>query len=138
MKINLKWILAISALVLCLAVAGCTQPTPEEAEAQFCTDMAGLETALQELESTDETATVGEVRAAQDNVTEAWSNVRNSAQTLEDVNVDQLETAYNDLDSAVQGLPDDITVQEAKTSLQPQIDALKQSWQQVSTAANCG
>jgi outer membrane murein-binding lipoprotein Lpp len=134
----MKWILVLGAAVLLLCAAGCTQPSPEEAEAQLCSDLADLDAALQEFESLDANAAVGDVRAAEDNVTQAWNNVRNSAQTLEEVNTDQLEAAYNDLDNAVQSLPDDITVSEARTQLQPQIDAVKQAWLQVYTSANCG
>jgi hypothetical protein len=138
MNPSMKWILVLGAAVLLLCAAGCTQPSPEEAEAQLCADLGELDTALQELESLDETATVGEVRAAEENVTSAWNNVRSSAQTLEEVNTDQLEAAYTELDGAVQGLPDDITVAEAKTQLQPYIDSVKQAWLQVYTSANCG
>jgi chaperonin cofactor prefoldin len=134
----MKWILVLGAAVLLLCAAGCTQPSPEEAKTQFCTDMADFETALEELQSLNETANVGEVRAAEDNVTQAWNNVKNSAQTVGEVNTDQLEAAYNDLDKAVQDLPADITVQEAMQQLQPQIDAVKQAWQQVFSSANCG
>lgn len=134
---NLKWILTLGVAVLLLCAAGCTQPSPEEAEAQLCSDMADLDAAIQELESLDETATVGDVRAAEENVTSAWNSVRSSAQTLEEVNTEQLEAAYNDLDGAVQGLPDDITVSEARTQLQPYIDSVKQAWLAVYTSANC-
>lgn len=77
------------------------------------------------------------MRAAEENVTSAWNSVRSSAQTLEEVNTEQLEAAYNDLDGAVQGLPDDITVSEARTQLQPYIDSVKQAWLAVYTSANC-
>ena len=138
MERYMKCILVLGAAVLLLCAAGCTQPSPEEAEAQLCADLSELDAAVQELESLDETASVGEVRAAEDNITQAWNNVRNSAQTVEEVNTDQLEAAYNDLDSAVQDLPDDITVSEAMTQLQPYIDSVKQAWVQVHTSANCG
>ncbi len=134
----MKWILVLGAAVLLLCVAGCTQPSPQEAEAQLCADLTNLQTSLQELESLNETATIGDVKAAEANVTSAWNDVRSSAQTRRDVNTDQLEAAYTDLDNAVQGLPNDITVSEARTQLQPQIDAVKQAWQQVFTSANCG
>jgi outer membrane murein-binding lipoprotein Lpp len=138
MNLSMKWILVLGAAILLLCAAGCTQPSPEEAEAQLCADLDELETALQELESLDDTATIGEVRAAEENVTSAWNNVRSSAQARGDVNVDQLEAAYTDLDNAVNDLPEDITVAEARTQLQPQIDAVKQAWQQVFSSANCG
>jgi outer membrane murein-binding lipoprotein Lpp len=138
MNLSMKWILVLGAAILLLCAAGCTQPSPEEAEAQLCADLAKLDAALQEYDALDENATLAEVRAAQDNVTSAWSDVRDSAQARRDVNVDQLDAAYNDLENAVNDLPEDITIAEARTQLQPQIDAVKQALQQVFSSANCG
>jgi hypothetical protein len=138
MKIDLRWILALCALALCLAAAGCTQPTSQEAEASLCGALAELDQALQNLESINETATVGELKAAGDQVTEAMNNVATASADLDSARKAELETAYNNLEDGVRSIPDDATIEEGLASITEERMALRTAWENMNAEANCG
>ncbi len=132
------WILFVSViLILACAGAGCVQPSEEEAEAQLCQDLEDLGVALQNMENISVSSSVGDIRDAQDQVQSAMESVRSSADQVANIRVDELNAAYEDLDQAVQGLPDDATVVEAIQTIRPEIQAVRDARQNLTAELNC-
>jgi tetratricopeptide (TPR) repeat protein len=138
MKNYLRWIPALCALALCLAAAGCSQPTSQEAEASLCEALSELDQAMQNLESINETATVGELKAAEDQVTEAMKNVETAAADLDSARKAELQTAYDNLENAVRSIPDDATIQEGLASITEERMAFRQAWENMNAEVGCG
>ncbi|HDR73005.1 MAG TPA: hypothetical protein ENN85_03725 [Methanoculleus sp.] len=132
------WIFFVSViLILACAAAGCTQPTEEEAEAQLCQDLEALGVALENYENINVTSTVGEIRDAQDEVTAAMQDVRQSAAQVAVIRVDELDAAYNDLDNSIQSLPEDVTAGEALLTIRPNLQAVREARQNLTAELNC-
>jgi outer membrane murein-binding lipoprotein Lpp len=132
------WIFFVSVILISVcAAAGCVQPTQEQAQAQLCQDLVDLGAALDNFATINVTSTVGDIRDAEDQVTAAMQNVRQSAGQLATVRIDELDTAYNNLDNAVQSLPDDITAAEALQTLRPDLQAVLSARQNLTAELNC-
>ncbi len=129
--------LVAGVLILVCASAGCTQPTEEEAQAQLCQNLDELGVALQNMAALNASSSVGDVRDARDQVQSAMENVRNSASQLANVRVDDLNTAYNNLDQTVQGLPDDANVTDAIQTISPEVQAVQSARQNLTAELNC-
>lgn len=138
MKIDMRWIPALCALALCLVAAGCTQPTSQQAETSLCDALAELDQSLANLESIDETATVGELKAAEDQVTEAMNKVETAAADLDSARKAELQTAYRNLEDGVRSIPDDATIEEGLASITEERMAFRAAWQNMNAEANCG
>ncbi len=124
-------------LVLACAGAGCVQPSEEEEEAQLCQDLDELGAALESMENTSLRSSVGDIRDGRDQVQSAMESVRESAGQVANIRVDELNTAYEDLDQAVQDLPDDATVPEAIQTIRPQIQAVRDEQRNLYADLNC-
>ncbi|MCK9307047.1 MAG: hypothetical protein CVV31_01340 [Methanomicrobiales archaeon HGW-Methanomicrobiales-2] len=124
-------------LILACAGAGCVQPSEEEAEAQLCQDLEELGAALESMENTSLRTSVGDLREGRDQVQSAMESVRESAGQLANVRVDELNAAYEDLDQAVEGLPDDVTIIEGIQAIRPQVQAVREEQQNLYADLNC-
>lgn len=132
------WILVVSVvLILACGAAGCVQPTQEEAQTQLCQDLGELGVALENYDNLTANSTVEDIRDAEDQVTAAMEDVRASADQLADVQVDELDSAYNDLENAVQSLPDDMTAEEALQTISPELQAVRSERQNLLGELNC-
>jgi len=125
------------ALVLACAGAGCVQPSPEEAEAQLCQDLGELGAALESIENTSLRTSVGDIRDGRDQIQSAMENVRESAGQVASIRLDELNAAYEDLDQAVESLPDGATVPEAIQTIRPQVQAVREEQQNLYADLNC-
>ncbi|MBA7468647.1 hypothetical protein ES707_03899 [subsurface metagenome] len=124
-------------LILACAGAGCVQPTQEQAEAQLCQNLEELGVALQNMQNLNASSSVGDIRDTRDQVQSAMENVRNSADQLADVRIDNLNAAYEDLDQTVQDIPDDATVVEAIQTVRPKVQAVRDARQNLTAELNC-
>lgn len=125
------------ALILVLAGAGCVQPSEEEAETQLCQSLGELGAALESMENTSLRSSVGDIREGRDQIQSAMENVRESATQVTSIRLDKLNAAYEDLDRAVQDLPDDTTVPQAIQAIRPQIQAVRDEQQNLLADLNC-
>jgi hypothetical protein len=129
--------LVAGVLILACAAAGCTQPTQEQAQAQLCQNLDELGVALQNMAALNASSSVGDIRDARDQVQSAMDNVRNSANQVANVRLENLNTAYNNLDQTVQALPNDASVPEALQTIQPEVQDVRDARQNLSTELNC-
>jgi len=67
----------------------------------------------------------------------AFDDVRTSASQLEAVLLDNRQSAYGDLNGAIENLDDDTTLQEAQTELSARKAEFLTAWQQVAGLVDC-
>jgi len=129
----------LAVLLLLGGVLAACQPVPDTgaAEAAVCTSLSTMKTAVAGLANTTSTTTVGELKDAKQSVTEAWTTVKASSTALDQARVNELEQAFNSLDTAVDDIPDDATIQQATDSIQDELAAVNTAWDGLNSAANC-
>lgn len=94
-------------------LTGCGGQEPQsiaDQQAQLCTDLARLNTSVATLKSMSPSSTVGDFKAARDEVKANFEQVKLTAQTVQEAKVSDLEIAYQDLDSAIQNIPETATL----------------------------
>ncbi len=110
----MKSILYLSlTVVLLLSLAGCGQPSVDQAKANFCQDLGEFGTAVVNLRQIDSSSTKQEAQDAVNDARRAWDDLKNSAGSLQNVQVDGVEAAVNDLQRSVDDIPDDATLEQS-------------------------
>ena len=120
-----------------LALVACFPMTTAEAHAQYCKNLNELHSAVTTLTKTDATTSVGQLKDAQKQVQQEMADVQKSAQAVQTAKVDDVQKAYTDLDRAISGLPNDMAIGPAVTTLQPEVRALESAWSRATTDARC-
>jgi hypothetical protein len=104
-----------------LLLAACNPVTEEEAIAQYCADLAEFQAAMAGVRGLTTDSTVDQAEAAFNAVDDAYDDLRSSAYTLADVQVDDLEEAYEDLDDAIRDIEPGQSISDAATSIQDEV-----------------
>jgi hypothetical protein len=112
-----KFLLVVLTLSLGLLVA-CQPITMEEAEGQFCADLAMFTTTLSAYRTLDENSTLDEVNQSRRLVAEAYEDLTYSATTLKSVQIGALDEAYDVLRNTVRDLEGETTVGEAAAGIE--------------------
>ena len=120
----LRCVLVVLGLAGLLLAACRDDPSPEEAREQLCTDLAVLQNELDALLRLTPTDTMGELRAAVDNVQDAAEDARSAAEDYDEAVADNLNAAWEDLEQAAEDLPDDMTVEAGLEQITPQVEAV--------------
>jgi hypothetical protein len=131
----LGWV-ATAVGLLALALA-CSSPSSADAQVALCSNLTTFQQSVEELTTLDSYSTMGEVKAAANMARHSFDAVQQANAEVNNAQVDTLRNAYEDLQSAIAALPDDATVEEAATSLQPQIAAVQSARDQVSSRMEC-
>lgn len=108
------------------------------AEAQVCSSLDGFKAAIQNVEGVqlrDPTANANNISLKR--VQATWSGVEQSARDLSAADADAVSSALSDLQKAVQDLPRPISIQDAKTQLQPQLTALDDALAEMRDGIRC-
>jgi hypothetical protein len=108
------------------------------AEAQVCDSLQGFGSALDNVEGVqlrDPTANANNISLKR--VQATWSGVEQSARELSAADADAVSSALDDLESAVEDLPRPISIQQARTELQPQLDAVKGAFAEMRDGLQC-
>ncbi len=125
---------AVGLLALALA---CSSPSSADAQVALCSNLTTFQQSVEELTNLDSYSTMGEVKAAANMARHSFDAIQQANAEVNNAQVDTLGNAYEDLQSAIANLPDDATVEEAATSLQPQIAAVQTAREQVSSRMEC-
>lgn len=136
MKILHFSIIAVPALLL----AACGSQGPEsisDQKAQLCTDLARFNTSVATLKSMSPSSTVSDFTAARDEVKANFEQVKLTAQSVQEAKVAELETAYQDLDSALQNIPETATLQQALDSVAEPVAAVETARSQMNADLDC-
>jgi len=125
-------------LVLLCIGAGCTtQQSAAQAEAQLCQDLGELDAALTHMESLNQSSSTGELRDAQERVTDSMAQVRESGRVVAEARTRELDEAYQNLDNAVQDIPNDATITEGLASIREEQAAVRAAWRQLESEVQC-
>ena len=118
----IRYTLPIAAAALAGFIIACggdeDSGSTENATIQLCNDLAELEAALQDVREIDETSTVDELEAAQEDVQVVLQDIRSSAEDVAQARVDDLSDAYAGLQDAIAGVEGEETIGEAQASIQ--------------------
>ena len=109
------WIIALIVVGVGGAIAlGLAANSETRAEKQLCSSLSSLQSDLASLQNLDPSTTSQEdLQSDVSDIQSDWDDVKSDAQNLKDINIDSLEGAWNDFESAVQGIPDDVSLSEA-------------------------
>ncbi len=121
----------VIAAMLLLVLAGCGGASLPEANAKFCEDMAKLGQALTTLTNLGPTATVDQLKDAQKGVNQAMDAVKKSGANLKEAKVDLVDTAWKELDKAINNVSDDATLAQAAAGIKTGAAGVKVAYDQL-------
>ena len=113
------------------------EPTQQEANEQFCDDTAEFIASLRVIRDLDPESTIEEIQEARDRAVDAHEDMVASAEGVVDARLDDLQTAWADLQSAVQGLDDDATLEQALDDVDDELDEASSEAAQVLNDVDC-
>ncbi len=122
------------AAVLSVSLVACGD---EEAEASLCDSLSGFQSSVSDLRDLDDDSSKEELEAARDDVGEALDQVISDASDLAGVRLDGLQSAFGDLRTAIDDLPDDTSISDAVEELEPQLDSIGTAFQAIFAGLNC-
>jgi hypothetical protein len=133
-----RTILMLSATALIAVLAGCgATPSVTDATAAFCQTVAAYQQSVQAMSTLDTNATVGQLKDAQKKVDQAAQALVTSAATVKQAKIGDFQTAQQNLQKTVNGVPDSATVKEAMVTVAPEVKAVNDAAAQVRTSAEC-
>jgi hypothetical protein len=94
-------VLALAIGGAAFAVAGCGEPSPEEARAQLETDLETLKDSLPTLLNPDTYSSSEAFNEATDEVQKSFDDVIESAKTVTDIQTEDLSKAWDNLKKAI-------------------------------------
>lgn len=129
-------VLALLPLVL---ITGCVTRAVREKQAQLCGDLAALNSAIAGVRRASNTsqATVETLKQAEGRVTAAFREFKASAQDVPDAKMDDLETAYEDLDKTIKELPNQSTIGQAKVFLTNKVTTVESTVTKTKSGLRC-
>ena len=96
----MKSSLIVMILSITLLFVSCS-PTSPEAEEQFCQSMTELETSLKNLKSASENGDKEALESAWDETVDAYGTMRDSAEQMKEVKLNDLSLAWRNLEVTV-------------------------------------
>jgi HAMP domain-containing protein len=138
MRLRIATIGATVMLVtLLLFSAACDQETTAEKRENLCSELAELNTDIENLENIGPTSTVGELEDAEEAVREQAEEVRRAFRALEESKADDLKQAVDNLESSVSNIPSNMTVAEAKAAIAQNLVATRAAATALTTRFQC-
>jgi hypothetical protein len=127
-----------AVLAAALVLAGCgggeSQAT---AVANLCASLASYSASVTELQGLSPQSTIADVQTAAAKVQTAYAQVEADAKKVKAANTGVLTSAQRSLEEAAKSLPSTTTLEQARTQLQPQLQALAEAYSQVYTSLKC-
>lgn len=117
-----NFVIALLPLVL---VTGCITSAIREKQAQACSSLTTLSRAIALLRSPADSFTVGALKQAEERVSAAFKDFKESAKNEPEVKIDELEKAYEDLDKEVKNIPDQSTMAQAIASISDNVTTVE-------------
>jgi hypothetical protein len=135
----MKLIIGLVAIGVVIAVViGLFGNSQSVAAKQYCNDLNDLQASITSLTSLDPaTGTADEFETDADAVRNAWTNVKGSAQSLGDVNMDALDDAWADFSQSVGSLGGNASVSDAEQAIAQSADGLQKAVQSNIDSYDC-
>ena len=108
-----------------------------QAKTQLCTELVSLKTAATQAQALTPASSVEDAKRAQINLKVAQEKVKLSARAVQNVKIDELDTAVTKLDQAISAVPPGATLSSAAAQISPQAQAVLQAQANVMTATPC-
>jgi len=120
-------------------LVGCDDDESQAAaEDNLCASLTSFSATVVNLQGLDPTtASQDDYEAAVQEVQKAGNAVREDAEDVAEADTTALESAVDDLEAAAQDVPDDIPVTDALSSLQPEVQAVAQTWKETFDTLDC-
>ncbi len=133
--------MALGAIVL-VGVAGLVGCDDDESQAaaedNLCASLTSFSSSVVNLQGLDPaTASQDDYEAAVQEIEKAGNTVREDAEDVSDADTAALESAVNDLEAAADDVPDDVPVADAVSTLQPEVQAVAQTWNEAFNGLGC-
>ena len=115
MKVLIGLVAAGVALAVVIGLFANSQPA---AARDYCNDLDDLQASITSLTSLDPaTATADEFETDVNAVRNSWTDVKGSAQSLSDVNMESLDDAWSDFSQTVGSLGNNASVSDAEQAI---------------------
>jgi hypothetical protein len=130
--------LAVIGAAVLLVAAACNNatPTPDPTVA-FCDSLKTLATAVVDFKKLDAQSTIEDIQTSAATVKSDFDAFKTAAGSLASDQVKAIQSAVNELQTAVKNVPDTDTVEQALQSLLPQVQAVEAARAEAGQA-NCG
>jgi len=139
------WIILLVAagIVAALLLGGWAvqknEETKPEATSALCGSLAALESSVQALLALDPgTASKDEYQADVSAIEDDWNQVESDAQDVENAPTGDLDSAWDDFESAVKDVPDDSSVSDALDDVSQSAQALVSTAKSTASELDCG
>jgi hypothetical protein len=129
--------LLAGVLFASLVLAGCGGDSEEGAEVEFCRSLGAVGETLGELGTiTPDTTTANLANQLGDLVTDVAAVVENG-ENVEDIEIDDFQQAAEDLEQAVEDIPDDQSTADTLAALQDPLAAVSTAAEDLRTRTDC-
>ncbi len=128
----------VGFIILVGVLSNQNDETKSEATSTLCGSLKTLETSIETLVNIDtSTATKSEFQSDVDAVQTAWDQVKTDAQDVQDASTGDLDSAWDDFESAVKDVPNDASVQDAVNDVTQSADELESTAKSTASSINC-
>lgn len=117
--VGLVVLLAVSAVF----VVGCGN-SEEQAKAALSAALDKLEASVGQFQQMSPTSTVADIKAAKEVVAKDWQEVVNAAKGVKEANIETLEKAWADVETAFGSISDDASLIQAAALIMGPVQAL--------------
>jgi hypothetical protein len=135
-----------AALAVLLVLGGCSTPAlpsvpnlPSAADAQkaVCDSLAAITSGVDQLATVDANTTVAELKALKAPVDTAVAAIKAANQVLNQANITELTTSYDNLTATIADLPDNAAIGETAAAVQAGAVTVRGALGQARTALTC-
>jgi len=139
------WIIVLVAggigLAILIGVLGTRNedsgPTKAQATSSLCASLQTLETSVKNLTSLSSSSSKSNYQADVTAVQNAWKQVQTDFQSVQNASEGDLDSAWNNFESAVKAVPDSASVSDAVNSVTQSADALSSAAKTTASEVNC-
>jgi hypothetical protein len=124
-------------VALLLFSAACDQESTADKQKDLCTELAELNSDIENLETISPTSTVGDLKDAEKEVREQADEVGRAFRALEESKADDLKQSVDDLKSSVNDIPNNTTIAEAKANIAQNLVAVRAAATALTTRFQC-
>ena len=132
-----KTLLAAMALVALLAACTTNRPQASPNPQPVCEAAESLAAGLVALRRMDPSTPVGDVKIAAAATLAAYAELRDALGDFAGERVDALAAAMRDLDTAIDLLPEDLALEDARALLRDELDAVYAAWRALDSEIGC-
>jgi hypothetical protein len=130
-------VLIATSLCAATAMSAVAQPDQKKHQAAFCATLVKFRTDVTTLESTGPSSTMAELRSASDRLAMDADEVQRAAHKMKSPAAKQFTDSARQLREQIQSLPPNITVDQAKSRIQDDLQNVRQSAHKLATESGC-